>query len=187
MSTYGGPASFFLLNPAGLSNAIRQIWADYVLWTSALINAVLYGVMDPDAVLKKMKDITGVFSALIEQFYGKESAERVKTNFSQYAVYLLRMIEAYRDNDLSAVTDLRQDMYGLADDFSLLLSKANPNWDRATLQVALYEMINSTEQEIVYKLAQDYARCIDAHDQLMDQAYRLSDELAYGLQRQFRL
>lgn len=187
MSVFEEPSSFFLLNPAALSNVIRRIWSDYALWTAALINAVLYDVGDEDAILNKMKSISQEFSELIEQFYGSEIAGQVKTDFSQYGVYLVRMIEAYRNGDLAAVTELRRDMYAIADDYSLLLSRVNPYWDRATLQIALYEMINTTEQQIVHKLARDYARCVEAYDQLVDQAYRLSDELAFGLQRQFRL
>lgn len=187
MSAFEEPTSFYRLNSAAVSDTIRRIWADYVLWTTALINAVLFGVGDRDVILQKMKDITGEFSALLGQFYGEELADNVKTIFSRYATFLVRMIEAYRDKDLAAVTELRRSMYRVADNFSLLLSKANPYWDRATLQVMLYEMINSTEQEIVHKLASEYARCVEAHDQLVDQAYMLADELAYGLQRQFKL
>lgn len=187
MSMFEGPASGYLLDLTSLSNTMRRIWVDYATWTTALINAILFGAGDQIAIRERIHNSTDELVSLFSQFYGKEAAGRMRPLLRQYGETLALMIKAYDRKDTVAISDLRQNMYALADEFSLLLSQLNPNLDRVTLQVMLYEMINSMEDEISRTLSRDYEKSIAAYDAFLDQIYRLTDELTYGLQRQFRL
>ena len=187
MTTLGGQTSYNLLDIAALSKAVRRLWVDYATWTTALINTILFGTGDQAAIRKRINMTTDEFVSLFSQFYGKEAGAKMRALLTKYGEDLARMINAYANRDTVSISDLRQAMYALADEFSRLLSQLNPNLDRATLQIMLYEMINSTEDEIARTLAQEYEKSIVAHDAMLDQVYRIADELTFGLQRQFRL
>ncbi len=187
MSMFEGSASGYLMDMTSLSNAMRRIWVDYATWTTALINAILFGAGDQIAIRDRIHNSTEELVSLFSQFYGTETSAKMRPLLIDYGDHLARLIKAYDRKDTVAISDLRKDMYALADEFSRLLSQINPNWDRATLQVMLYEIINSTEDEISRTVAREYEKSIAAYDALLDQIYRFADELTYGLQRQFRL
>lgn len=187
MSMFEGPTSGYLMDFTSLSNTMRRIWVDYATWTTALINAILFEAGDQIAIRERIHNSSDELVSLFSQFYGTEEAGKMRYLLRKYGETLSFLIKAYDRKDAVAITTLRQQMYSLADDFSQLLSQMNPNLDRTTLQVMLYEMINSTENEISRTLAREYDKNIAAYDDLLDQIYRLADELTYGLQRQFRL
>lgn len=97
------------------------------------------------------------------------------------------MVEAYRDGDVALVSSQREVLYDIADELAALYAHVNRFLDQPTIQIMLYELINITEKEITSILTSNYAQEIEAHDQLMDQAYRLADETASGVYRQFRI
>ena len=186
MSMFEEPSPGNLLDLTSLSNTMRKIWVDYTTWTTALINAILFGAGDQVAIRERIHNSTDELVSLFSQFYGKEAAGRIRPLLRKYGEALALLIKAYSKKDTVAIPDLRQQMYALADEFSQLLSQLNPNLDRVTLQVMLYEMINNTEDQISRTLSRNYEKSIAAYDALLDQIYRFADELTLGLQRQFR-
>lgn len=172
---------------AELSNALRRVWVDYVSWTTALIYTILFGTHDQSAIEARLKQNAKEYAEIFAQYYGDEAGEQLRALFEQYQEEMTRLIQAHKENDSFGVADHRQALYAIADQVALMLSRLNPYWDQASIQIGVHEITNLFEEEIVHILQQQFDKSIEAYDELLTQAYQTSDMLTNGLQRQFGL
>lgn len=179
------PSAF--LNQVELSNTIRRLWVDNNQWLRALVYSVFFNIGDRDAIEVRLNQVAEEFAQLFSRYYGPEAGDKIRDNYLMYIQALEGMLQAYRRNDSTAVLAYREQLYLAADELAQLYAQLNRYWDKATLQVMLYTLINDTESELAYIGAGDFPQEVAAHDRLMDQAYRLSDELTTGITRQFRV
>ena len=77
--------------------------------------------------------------------------------------------------------DAARDAIELAD----FLSKANPNWPRATLVDLMKEHLSTTTDEVTARLKKDWDADIKAFDKVYDHILMMSDALAAGIIKQF--
>ena len=187
MSAYQGRTPNNINSNAALSSTVRRLWVDYVSWTTALIYTILFGTQDKDAVEARVMQSAQEFSDLFMQFYGDEVATKLRVLYLRFVEETTGLIEAHKEGDLALITDKRQALYSIADEVARQMSLANPYWDRAVFQIGLYEIINQIEDQIVHIMAQDYDESVQAYDDLLEQAYRISDTSVHGLIRQFNL
>ena len=187
MSVYQGRAYGSMVNQTALSNAVRKTWVDYVSWTTALTYAILFGTADKEIIEDRLKRNAGDYATIFEQYYGVEAGDRMRAIFLQVQEAMTDLIEAHMERDLTKITNSRQQIYALGDEIGKQMAQLNPNWDRTQIQIGMYELTNAFEDQIVHIMAQDYDESVDAYDDLLNQAYRISDDLTYGLIRQFQL
>lgn len=187
MSIWPTGTNQYLLNQVALSNSIRRIWVNNNQWIRALVYSILFQLGDQDAIQARLEQNADDLAALFAQFYGQSVGGRIRQNYLIYIRALTALIEAYRTNDASAIADQRQTLYEVADQFAQILSEINRYWDRATLQAVIYGLVNFTETQILRILAGDYAQSIQEYDEFMDQAYHFSDDLTFGILKQFQV
>ncbi len=179
--------SLVVLNQVALSNTIRRLWVDNSQWIRAYIYSILYGIGDRAAIEARLGRVAEGLGIFFEQYYGEEVARKISANYKRYIEELARMAEAYRNGDLALVSTQREVLYDTADELAALYAHVNRFFDQPTIQIMLYELINNIEKEITSILTGNYTQEIEAHDELTDQAYRLADETASGIYRQFRI
>ncbi|HWR21966.1 MAG TPA: hypothetical protein VN366_00685 [Feifaniaceae bacterium] len=187
MATSASSLPRYLLNQVALSNAIRRLWADNSQWTWALIYSILYGQADRNAVVARLQRNADDFASIFSEFYGQQTGELVREYINNDLEGTIRMIEAYKANDVRAVRRAREYLYRNADELSRHLSRVNPYWDMPSLQVMFNEIINLLEYETMLIRDGRPDESIRRHDELMEQAYRLSDDLTYGILKQFQV
>ncbi len=187
MSMWQTSRTQYLLNQVALSNSIRRLWVDNNQWVRALIYSIIYGIGDQQAIEERLRQNGEEFATLFSQFYGQEVGNRIRNNYVRYVQALVRMIEAYRDNDVSTIATQREVLNQIAAELAQLYSEINRYWDLATLQTLIYELVDLTENQIMRTVSGDFSRSIQEYDEFMEQAYRVSDELTYGILRQFQV
>ncbi len=183
MSVNGGSVN--PLSQAALSNALRRVWVDYVSWMTALIYTIMFDTHDEDAIEVRLRQNAEDYAGIFAQFYGDAVGEKLRALFVQFQEEMAFLIQEYKANDITAISDHRQALYALGKELGRVLSQLNPYWDKASLEVGLYEIINQFEDEIVHIIKQEFEQSIQAYDRLLAQAYQTADEMTYGLQRQF--
>lgn len=179
------PVIRFLPGQVELSNTIRKLWVDNNRWIRALIISIVFNLRNREAIEVRLEKIADAFAGLFTQYYGQNIGDRVRENYLRYIQNLEMMIEAYRDNNLEGVAQQRQVIYGIADELAQEYSQINRYWDMATMQILLHELLDATESQIMSITSGDFAKDIEECDRFMEQAYRLADELTYGMLRQF--
>lgn len=187
MSMWQTGKTQYLLNQVALSNSVRRLWVNHNIWLRALMFSIIYGIGDREAVEERLRQNADEFTTLFAQFYGQDTGNRIRENYLRHVQNVARLIEAYRDNDVSAITDARTDLYQTGDALAQIYSEINRFWDRATLQAYIDELINLTENQIARIVNGDFSQSIQEYDQFMEQGYRLSDELTFGMLKQFQV
>ena len=145
----------------------------------------LYGIPDREEIMDHLVNIAEEYRRLLGQYYEEDVVEDLRDNYLRYIRNLEIFIEAYKDNDIVLIEKQREILYGIGDELARVLSRINIYWDRSVLQTMIFQIINSTEQQIIDIIAGDYVKGIEDYDIFMKQVYRLSDELTYGILRQF--
>ncbi|HWR22254.1 MAG TPA: hypothetical protein VN366_02155 [Feifaniaceae bacterium] len=187
MSTWQTSTTQYLLNQVALSNSIRRLWVNNNQWIRALTYSILYGIGDRQAIEQRLAQNAEDFSTLFTQFYGQDVGNRVRANYNSYIQSLARMIEAYRDNDLSAVASRREELNRISDDLAQIFARINRYWDLATIQALIRELMDLTQSQIIRIMSGEFSQSIQDYDQAMEQAYRVSDELTTGILKQFQV
>lgn len=179
------PVGRLLPSQVELSNTIRRLWVDSNRWIRAFIISIIFNLGNREAIEARLGQIADAFAGLFTQYYSQQVGDRVRENYLRYVQNLELMTEAYRDNNLEAVAEQRKVLYGIADELAQEYSRINRYWDMATMQILLHELVDATERQIMSITAGDFVSDIEANDKFMEQAYRLADELTYGMLRQF--
>ena len=81
----------------------------------------------------------------------------------------------------SADTRWQQNAEQIAD----FLSKANPNWPRATLVGLMKMHLSTTTDEVVARLNKNWDGDVRAFDAVYDHILQMSDAIAEGIVKQF--
>ena len=173
-----------------LSNTIRKILMDHSRWVRTLVARTIFnigGQAGRDAAEERLEQISSRLAVLFADYYGEDFGKEVQDTYRNYITHIGLMIEAYRDNNMDVVAQQRNILYGIADEFANLASHINRYWDFATMQILIRELVNTTEEQIKSIIHGDYMQDAQAYDNFMDQAYRLADELTYGMLEQFQV
>jgi hypothetical protein len=75
--------------------------------------------------------------------------------------------------------------YQNADDLAALLSSANSNWERKTLEETLHKHLQMVTDQVVATLHHDTAAAIIVYDKGAEHMLMLADVLASGIVKQF--
>lgn len=125
------------------------------------------------------------YSSLLRQYYGEDVVDRLRANYLRYIRNLETFIDGYKNQNTALIEQQRNILYGIGDELANILSGINIYWDLSILQPIIYQIIDSTEQQIIDIISGDYEKWIEDYEVFMKQVYRLSDEITYGILRQF--
>ena len=181
------PAQRFLPSQVEISNTIRSLFVDNARWLRNMILSEVLNLPNKDAIKERLDQVAYDASVLFSRFYGQEEATRAQQIYLDYFDNVHDLIEAYLKNDITDIEQHRANLYQDVDEFSQLLSRVNRYWDYETLRTLFYIMVNDTINQIENIVRQEFQNDIAAYDQFFNQIYRVSDELTYGILKQFPL
>lgn len=171
--------------PASLKEDMRKLWTDHVVWTRMYIIAAAADAPDAsDAATRLMKNQEDI-GAAVAGFYGKAAGDSLTTLLKEHITIAVDVIKAAKAGDKSglAAADARWQKNG--DDIATFLSKANPNWPKATLADMMKKHLATTTTEVTARLNKDWAGDVRAYDAVYDHILMMSDALAAGIVKQF--
>jgi hypothetical protein len=131
--------------------------------------------------MKNQEDIGGA----IAKFYGAAAGQQLTTLLKPHISIATDLIKAAKAGDTSgqqqADAKWQQNGVEIAD----FLSKANPNWPRATLVDMMKKHLSTTTNEVVARLTKNWDEDVRAFDAVYDHILHMSDALADGIVKQF--
>jgi hypothetical protein len=172
-------------SPDNLRQDMRKLWTDHVVWTRGYIIAAVADQPDQkaaaDRLMKNQEDI----GAAVGHFYGKEAGEQMTTLLKEHISIAVDLIKAAKAGDNAAQGAADKKWHDNATAIADFLSKANPNWPRATLVDMMNMHLSTTTDEVVARLQKDWEADVRAYDRVYDHILKLSDALADGIMKQF--
>jgi hypothetical protein len=168
-----------------LHQDMRKLWTDHVVWTRDYIVAAVGDQPDAQAaatrLLKNQEDI----GSAIAGFYGKAAGDALTTLLKEHITIAVDLIKAAKAGDKAAQGQADAKWKKNATDIADFLSKANPNWPRATLVEMMNKHLSTTTDEVVARLTKNWDADVKAFDAVYSHILMMSDALSDGIVKQF--
>jgi hypothetical protein len=165
--------------------AMRDLWADHVIWTREYIANAIEADATVDAASKRlMKNQEDIGNAIVP-YYGAEAGAKLTTLLKEHITIAGELVTAAKASDNAKVTSTDQRWRANAREIATFLSSANPNWSMNDLNTMLNEHLTITALEAKLRLEKKWAEDVENFDKIYDQAMHMADALTDGIVKQF--
>ena len=170
---------------AVLKQDMRKLWTDHVVWTRDYIVAAVSDQPDAGAAANRLMKNQEDIGNAVATYYGKPSGDQLTTLLKQHISIAVDLIKAAKAGDKTGQTaaDVKWQANGVA--IADFLSKANPNWPRATLVDLMKMHLSTTTDEVVARLSKNWDGDVLAFDAVYTHILKMSDALSDGIVKQF--
>jgi hypothetical protein len=168
-----------------LRETMRELWTDHVIWTRDYIVAAVGDQPDQQAAAARLLQNQEDIGAAVAAYYGQPAGAKLTELLKQHISIAVDLVKAAKAGDSTAQKQADQAWHQNAEEIADFLSKANPNWPRATLVAMMNEHLSTTTDEVVARLTKNWEQDVRAFDAVKDHILKMSDALADGIVKQF--
>jgi hypothetical protein len=158
---------------------------DHVVWTRGYIIGAVADQPDAkaaaDRLMKNQEDIGNA----VAKFYGGAAGQQLTTLLKEHISIAVDLIKAAKAGDKGGQQQADKRWQENAVQIADFLSKANPNWPRATLVDLMKMHLSTTTDEVVARLNKNWEGDVRAYDAVYDHILKMSDAIAEGIIKQF--
>lgn len=168
-----------------LRNAMRQLWEEHIVYTRNFIISALGDLGDTDKVAERLLRNQDDIGNAVKPFYGEEAGKKLAALLRDHILIAADIVKAAKAGNNDGVANGEKRWHANADEISVFLSGANPNWPKATLTDMLYKHLDFTTTEVVSRLKKDWPADIEAYDKGHAHMLMFADALTSGIVKQF--
>lgn len=168
-----------------LKQDMRKLWTDHVVWTRDYIIAATQKQPDAPAALNRLMKNQEDIGNAVAKFYGDAAGRQLTTLLKDHIAIAGDIVKAAMAGDKAGQKAADDRWHQNAAQIADFLSKANPNWPRATLVDLMNTHLSTTTTELVARLNKDWAGDVQAFDSVYDHILHMSDALSDGIVKQF--
>jgi hypothetical protein len=167
-----------------LRQDMRKLWTDHVVWTRDYIVAAVgdqpHATAAATRLLKNQDDI----GAAVATYYGKPAGDKLTALLKDHITIAVDLIKAAKAGDKASQQQADTKWKRNAEEIADFLSKANPNWPRATLVDMMNKHLSTTTDEVVARLTKNWDADVRAFDAVYTHILVMSDALSDGIIKQ---
>ena len=169
-----------------LSENLRRLWMEHVLWTRAFLVSKIFNLGDLDAVTARLLRNPTDMANVLTPYYGSDAAKRFELLFREHLLIAADLVEAAKEGNEAAVQEQRNKWYANADAITDFLVSINPCWSKNVWQSMFYDHLKMTENEAVQLLKGQHEQSIVQYDEIQKEALKMADYMTEGTIRQTR-
>ena len=170
---------------AELRQDMRKLWTDHVVWTRDYIVAAVADQPDAQAAANRLMRNQEDIGRAVATYYGADAGQKLTTLLKEHISIAVDLIKAAKAGDKAGQQQADTKWHQNATEIAEFLSKANPNWPRATLVDMMNKHLSTTTDEVVARLGKKWDDDVRAFDAVYDHILHMSDALADGIVKQF--
>jgi len=170
---------------ADLKMSMRKLWTDHTVWTRDYIIAAVDDKPDAMAAANRLMKNQEDIGRAIAGYYGAAAGQQLTTLLKEHISIAVDLIKAAKAGNTTAQKQADDKWQQNAVDIATFLSKANPNWPRATLIDMMKMHLSTTTNEVVARLKHDWDGDVRAYDAVYEHILMMSDALSDGIVKQF--
>jgi len=174
-------------NQVQLSDTIRRLWMEHVLWTRFFILSTAFSLPDLQFVTQRLLQNPVDFARVLKPLYGQQAAMQFERLFTDHLLIAAQLVNAAKAGDTAQVDEQRRKWYTNAEDIARFLASINRFWSEAQWRNLMFDHLRMTENEAVYILTEQYEKGIREYDRIQAQALEMADVMTRGIIRQFRI
>jgi hypothetical protein len=168
-----------------LKQDMRKLWTDHVVWTRIYIVAALGDQPDAQAAANRLMRNQEDIGKAVGTYYGNAAGQQLTTLLKDHISIAVDLVKAAKAGDKAGQQQADGRWQQNATQIADFLSKANPNWPRATLVDMMKMHLSTTTTEVVARLGKNWDEDVRAFDAVYDHILKMSDALAEGIVKQF--
>lgn len=168
-----------------LRQDMRKLWTDHVVWTRDYIIAATLSQPDAPAALNRLMKNQEDIGNAIAKYYGDAAGRQLTTLLKDHIAISGDIVKAAMAGDKTGQKAADDRWHQNAAQIADFLSKANPNWPRATLLDMMNMHLSTTTTELVARLNKDWNGDVKAFDAVYDHIAHMADALSDGIVMQF--
>jgi hypothetical protein len=170
---------------AELHTAMRKLWTDHVVWTRDYIIAAVGDQPDAQSAAARLMRNQEDIGNAVAKYYGEAAGRQLTALLKDHISIAVELIKAAKAGDKSAQSQADAKWHANAGQIADFLSKANPNWPRATLEEMMNTHLATTTDEVVARLTKNWDADVKAYDEVYDHILSMADALSDGIVKQF--
>ena len=164
---------------------MRKLWTDHVVWTRDYIIAAIGDAPDAQPALTRLLKNQDDIGGAVAKFYGDPAGKQLTTLLKDHIAIAGDLVKAAKAGDKAAQKAADDKWQNNAVQIAAFLSKANPNWPRATLEELMKQHLSTTTSEVVARLTKNWDEDVRAYDAVYDHILHMADALTDGIVKQF--
>ena len=164
---------------------MRKLWTAHVVWTRDYIVAATLNQPDAPAALNRLMKNQDDIGNAMAKFYGAAAGRQLTTLLKDHIAIAGDIVKAAMGGDKAGQKAADDKWHQNAIQISDFLSKANPNWPRATLLEMMNTHLSTTAAELGARLSKDWEGDVKAFDAVYDHILHMADALSDGIIKQF--
>jgi hypothetical protein len=166
-------------------NAMRELWAEHVIYTRDYIVAATSNGPDASAIAARLMKNQEDIGNAIAPYYGAEASAKLTSLLKDHINIAVDLVAAAKANDNAKVAAADQRWKTNAADIAAFLAGANSNWSRDDLVMMLNEHLRLTTAEATLRLQGRWNEDVSNFDKIFEQSMHMADALANGIIKQF--
>ncbi|MDP4118794.1 MAG: acetylglutamate kinase [Bacillota bacterium] len=170
-----------------LSNTIRRLWNEHILWTRLFILSTAFNLPDLQFVTERLLQNPDDFAKALKPFYGEDKAMQFKQLLTDHLLIAAQLVNAAKAGDTVETDNQRKKWYANAEDIAKFLASINPFWSESEWKDLFFDHLRMTEDEAVSILTGEYIKSIKDYDDIQAEALMMADAMTSGIIRQFRI
>ena len=168
-----------------LTQDMRKLWTEHVVWTRDYIVAALADAPAANAsaarLMKNQEDIGNAIAG----YYGAPAGAELTRLLKEHITVAVDVVKAAKAGNKPALGTAdgkwKQNANAIAD----FLGKANPHLPRAVVADMMQKHLSTTTAEVVARLNKDWEGDIRAYDDVYNHMLMMSDAIAGAIVKQF--
>ena len=168
-----------------LKQDMRKLWTDHVVWTRDYVIAAIDGQPSAQAAANRLMKNQEDIGKAVAKFYGEPAGQQLTTLLKEHITIAVDLVKAAKAGDKGGQTQADTRWQQNAVQIAEFLSKANPNWPKATLVEMMKMHLSTTTAEVVARLGKNWEEDVRAFDAVYEHILKMSDALADGIVKQF--
>jgi hypothetical protein len=180
-----GKAAVYTQSAVDLRLAMRKLWEEHIVYTRNFIISALGGLEDTGKVAERLLRNQDDIGSAIAPLYGEDAGKKLASLLREHILIAADIVTAAKAGDNDGVAKGEARWTKNADDISVFLAGANPNWPVQTLKNMMYKHLALTTTEVVSRLKKDWPADIAAYDEGHAHMLMFADALTDGIVKQF--
>jgi hypothetical protein len=168
-----------------LRMAMHKLWEDHIVWTRNVILNIMDDLPGTEQAVNRLLQNQDDIGNAVKPFYGEAGGKELTRLLREHITVAADLLKAAKVGNNSLFESTNKKWGANADEISVFLSKANPNWKPEDMKKMMHDHLTLTTEEAVARLKKDYAADIKAYDKVHEEILMMADMLTDGIIKQF--
>src|SRR5215510_10695935 len=161
-----------------LHQDMRKLWTDHVVWTRQYIVSAIADQPDAQAAANRLMKNQDDIGAAVATYYGKPAGDKLTGLLKEHILIAVDLIKAAKAHNTATFQEGDRKWDRNAEEIADFLSKANPNWPKATLTDMMKMHLTTTKAEVTARLNRNWEEDVKAFDAVYSHILMMSDALS---------